>query len=126
MSIFLILLILLDITVVPIYLIIAFFYFFKRRHWTVEIDKNMLNTARIIMFICTIAIAIVSKNMPNLKDYFPLLITFLIILFIAGFRLLSLSNIIKEENPNTFYYKYDQWLIKIYRKYLEPLWDKKE
>ncbi|MFC1613195.1 hypothetical protein ACFL23_02570 [Patescibacteria group bacterium] len=105
--------------------IVAIIHVTKRKKYLIFLDNKMLTFGRIFTWGSVIAIISLSRTV-NYNIYYLISLILLIIIYICGSRLYVLSFRVKEENKDTFYYSFDQWLEKIYRKYLAALWKDKE
>lgn len=119
MDLLIIILIFLDTIIFIVYSIFFVSQLIKRKKYLASIDKKMLNFGQIITWIGLIGVFAIHKRFNT--EYYLVYMTILIILFIIGSRFYSISFIIKEENKEAFFYNFDQWLEKMYRKYLESL-----
>jgi amino acid permease len=105
-----------------VYGIIVIFEISRRKKYTISVDNKMLNIGRIFSWGGVIGISVISKKLSLGAESYLVFATLLMIIFIFGSRLYVNSFKVKEENKSTFYYEFDQRLVRIYKKYLEPLW----
>ena len=119
MDLLIIILIVLETITFIIYGITIIIQLNKRKKDLIAIDKELLNFGQIVTWIGLIGVFAISKRFDNV--YYLVYMTLFLSLFIVGSRFYSISFRIKEENKETFFYNFDQWLEKMYKKYLEPL-----
>jgi len=125
MEIVLILFIFIEVALLFVYGIFIFKQIHYRNNNLLELDENMLNTSRILSIIGVVGISLIFSKIKEFSYFYYALLQLSILFLVIGLRLNNLSIKVKEENRDTFYYKWDQWLEKMYGRYLKPLWPKK-
>lgn len=98
----------------------------KRKKNTISIDQKMLTVGRIFTWGPVIGISFITRGIHLDTNYYLFFATLLLMIYIGGSRLYFQSFKVEDENKNDFFCPLDQWLEKMYKKHLEPLWKDKE
>ena len=109
-----------DLIFLVIYGIFIIVQIHKRNKASLSLDGKMHNYGRIIMWSAVIGIVLVNRGISD-GTYSVIFLTILLLCLVVGSRLFALSYKIEQENKNIWYYSWDQWLLRIYKKYLEPV-----